>query len=681
MDIARLGVEVDTSSAVKGTGDLDRFGDQAQKTQGQVAKMGRGVGASFGAASKGLGNYSKSANVARLNTANLAAQGNDVIVMALAMQDPLQLALQQGTQVSQVLNQMGSRQDIIRGLGTAFMSLINPVSLATIGILAGGTALTQWILSADEAEAEAASLQDRLSELSKVQAQLNMELRELRLGVSPEELVLIDAIIEKRRELDGLERTRQNVGIGARGAAGRQNAQALGEAQAELQGLQQQLEALRAAQAEKEQLKTANRELADQERMIGQQLMDAVAQRAVATTEARAMIVELQAQAELQELVALFGADSREVAEARLVAERAVFEETLATKDVSAELKQELLEAWDNANGLAGTDMAGGVAAAAEEALILAERLQTSLQVAAAIARIGGARGASGPDQARAQVQDAFFLGQPGLNGVISVRNFPGRGRRRGGGRRRRSGGGGGGGGVSDADRAQLEMERERLRILESLKTAQDKYNEKVAQADRLLKAQVLTQGEYNAHVEQLQKELTEVQFEGFYQGIDNISDAIGRAIGFGEDLGESFKNILRQMAADIVSSNIRQLLTGLIPSGGGSSGGGFFGRFFAGLFDGGGHIPNGKFGIVGERGPELVSGPANVTSRAETARMMGGAQRLDVTVTMDPSTGQLGAFVRDAAGQVVAEQTPRIQAGAQQRTLKYMSETRGGWA
>ena len=27
-----------------------------------------------------------------------------------------------------------------------------------------------------------------------------------------------------------------------------------------------------------------------------------------------------------------------------------------------------------------------------------------------------------------------------------------------------------------------------------------------------------------------------------------------------------------------------------------------------------GGYIPGGKFGVVGERGPELVSGPANVT-------------------------------------------------------------------
>lgn len=46
-------------------------------------------------------------------------------------------------------------------------------------------------------------------------------------------------------------------------------------------------------------------------------------------------------------------------------------------------------------------------------------------------------------------------------------------------------------------------------------------------------------------------------------------------------------------------------------------------GDMFAGFFDNGGMIPAGQFGIAGERGPEFVTGPARVTSRADTARMM----------------------------------------------------------
>jgi hypothetical protein len=37
----------------------------------------------------------------------------------------------------------------------------------------------------------------------------------------------------------------------------------------------------------------------------------------------------------------------------------------------------------------------------------------------------------------------------------------------------------------------------------------------------------------------------------------------------------------------------------------------------FAGVFGNGGMIPSGSFGVVGERGPELVSGPAMVTPQA----------------------------------------------------------------
>ncbi|QXO06606.1 tape measure protein [Acinetobacter phage Barton] len=59
-------------------------------------------------------------------------------------------------------------------------------------------------------------------------------------------------------------------------------------------------------------------------------------------------------------------------------------------------------------------------------------------------------------------------------------------------------------------------------------------------------------------------------------------------------------------------------------------------GTSIAGLFDRGGMVPSGKYGIVGERGPELVKGPAIVTSRQQTAGMMGSrgtGNQVNVTV------------------------------------------------
>ncbi|EPY4542073.1 phage tail tape measure protein [Klebsiella pneumoniae] len=56
-------------------------------------------------------------------------------------------------------------------------------------------------------------------------------------------------------------------------------------------------------------------------------------------------------------------------------------------------------------------------------------------------------------------------------------------------------------------------------------------------------------------------------------------------------------------------------------------------GGFFAGMYDSGGYIPRGQVGIAGENGPEMINGPAYVTSRRRTAAlasvvagMMGGA-------------------------------------------------------
>lgn len=56
-------------------------------------------------------------------------------------------------------------------------------------------------------------------------------------------------------------------------------------------------------------------------------------------------------------------------------------------------------------------------------------------------------------------------------------------------------------------------------------------------------------------------------------------------------------------------------------------------GQNFSGAYDAGGTIPAGSFGLVGEVGPELVSGPATVTSRKDTAEMLGQKSQVKVAV------------------------------------------------
>jgi hypothetical protein len=101
-------------------------------------------------------------------------------------------------------------------------------------------------------------------------------------------------------------------------------------------------------------------------------------------------------------------------------------------------------------------------------------------------------------------------------------------------------------------------------------------------------------------------------------------SDAI---LNFAETGKLSFKDLFRSLMAEIIKMQANRLFMAIM--GGGSAFGGTGGglsSLFAGLFANGGTIPGGKFGIVGEAGPEFVRGPATVTSARQTAHMMSQA-------------------------------------------------------
>ncbi|QRM36944.1 hypothetical protein F3X89_03720 [Rhizobium rhizogenes] len=92
-------------------------------------------------------NQNARSSVQTFQTANIAAQFQDVAVTAAMGMNPLQIALQQGTQLSSVLATMGTGREIVGGLASAFMSLVSPVSLITIGLTAAGAAAIQYFTS------------------------------------------------------------------------------------------------------------------------------------------------------------------------------------------------------------------------------------------------------------------------------------------------------------------------------------------------------------------------------------------------------------------------------------------------------------------------------------------------------------------------------------------------------
>ena len=85
-------------------------------------------------------------NATAFATGNVAAQLNDIGVMMASGQSPLILAIQQGTQLNQIFSGLSGPQ-VLGALKTAFLSLINPISLVTIGTIAAGAALFQYVTS------------------------------------------------------------------------------------------------------------------------------------------------------------------------------------------------------------------------------------------------------------------------------------------------------------------------------------------------------------------------------------------------------------------------------------------------------------------------------------------------------------------------------------------------------
>jgi phage-related minor tail protein len=64
---------------------------------------------------------------------------------------------------------------------------------------------------------------------------------------------------------------------------------------------------------------------------------------------------------------------------------------------------------------------------------------------------------------------------------------------------------------------------------------------------------------------------------------------------------------------------------------------------FFGGFFAGGGSLPAGKFGIVGEKGPEMITGPANISPLGASTGNTGG----NTTVVYNINANDAASFAQ----------------------------------
>ncbi|MDW9823726.1 phage tail length tape measure family protein [Sinorhizobium meliloti] len=171
-DVATLGLQVESGSVEKGTQALTQLTGAAARAEAAAnglsganrgatgaaaaaAKAYASEGAAAALASKQIEMMNRTANQNRAssrgNLGNIAAQFQDIAVSAQMGMGPLQIALQQGTQLAAVLSSM---EKPVQGLGAAFLSVLSPVSLLTIGIVAlaaAGLQMVDWTKLAQSA--------------------------------------------------------------------------------------------------------------------------------------------------------------------------------------------------------------------------------------------------------------------------------------------------------------------------------------------------------------------------------------------------------------------------------------------------------------------------------------------------------------------------------------------------
>lgn len=238
----------------------------------------------------------------------------------------------------------------------------------------------------------------------------------------------------------------------------------------------------------------------------------------------------------------------------------------------------------------------------------------------------------------------------PAKREPVSIQQYPAAPSRpaSGGGGRRRSGGGGGGGGRSgQAAPDALVLGADEIRDLErqiqliglSTKEAA-KLQAQWTMLDEAKKAGVPINDELNAKIQQQaaefgelteQLERAEIGQQRFEEAVDGIADAFAGALVAGDSLREGLANVLKQIAADILTSGIRRNLMNVF------GGTGLFQMFMgggdrltgalriAGAFDKGGYTGDG-----GKLEPAGVVHRGEYVMDADTVRRAGGPAAFD---------------------------------------------------
>ncbi len=211
----------------------------------------------------------------------------------------------------------------------------------------------------------------------------------------------------------------------------------------------------------------------------------------------------------------------------------------------------------------------------------------------------------------------------------------------------------------------EIELKKEASEIIKASQTEQEKYSETLYRYDELMLSGYLSAEQYQKAVlklnEEFQKsnEKTVEMSEYAKRAAENIQDAFADFLfdpfaSSANDMAINFINVIRRIVAEKAALQIldKNYIGGAIDTGLGMLGG---------LFDfnaGGGYVPSNSLSVVGERGPEIIKGPAYVQDTAGSAyalsQQSNNGKNGNIVINNNINANDMIAFMSSTAGQKV---------------------------
>jgi len=479
---------------------LDRSLASAKITQAEYNRLVDASAHHYNVAEQAAHGMNRALRASRFHTANLAAQFFDVGVMMTSGQNPFIMGVQQGSQFSQVLQVMGGRSattmSLVKSLGRAFMQLLHPITLVSVGLVAGAGYLFQWATRADETEEKVDALSESMLELEKSTAQAEAAIRLMFSGFdTAEQLLMNDQLLSLRREeAKLLQEINSIMQAGARGQESRLLTirATLAELQKEISAAETILETNRKTLRNQEALEQGLKSLATlQENVVASaEKMPETYRETLASAQQLTRQLELQAGVAMEKLTWLV---------------RQYRGDMTLSADEASRLAGGLARSASNMTTIGSIDiatpisMAAGAASSLARFLGIAVSLKSQLSMGAA-ARIADEDTVMSQDAVSGNAADRY-----GKEDLLRMGYTPDylktQGFSFGGG----AGGGGGGGGSEDPIVAELERLQESL--MTQLEMEKANFEERQLILEEALEKKLLTQEEYNELMRRAQEE------------------------------------------------------------------------------------------------------------------------------------------------------------------------------